>query len=155
MLSLQRLKYGAVGDDFMSFDSDTLKQIYDRTEGKCHLCRKKLAFANYALAGRRGAWEIEHSVPRSKGGTDRLNNLYDACIGCNRSKCDTSTRTIRSKNGFKCAPYSKSKRSENTWIGGTLGAVAAIFLVPPPIRLGVMLLGAVIGAVVGHEAEPD
>ena len=155
MLSLQRLKSGAVGDELMSFDPDTLRQIYDRTEGKCHLCRKKLAFANYALAGSRGAWEIEHSVPRSKGGTDRLNNLYAACIGCNRDKCDSSTSTIRSKNGFKRATYSKSQRSENAWIGGTLGAVAAIFLVPPPIRLGAMLLSAVIGAVLGHEVAPD
>jgi hypothetical protein len=139
----------------MSFDSDPLRRIYDRTEGKCHLCRKKLAFANYALAGGRGAWEIEHSVPRSNGGTDHLNNLYAACISCNRDKSDSSTRTVRSKNGFKRAPYSKSQRSENAWIGGTLGTVAAAFLVPPPIRLGAMLLGAVIGATVGHEVEPD
>lgn len=139
----------------MSFDSNTLRLVYDRTEGKCHLCRKKLAFTNYALAGEKGAWEVEHSVPRSKGGTDRLNNLYAACIGCNRDKSDSSTKTIRSKSGFKRAPYSKSQRSKNAWIGGALGATTAMLLVPPPIRLGAMILSAVIGAAVGREVEPD
>lgn len=31
-------------------------------------------------------WEIDHSIPRSKGGTDHLNNLQPMNVSANRSK---------------------------------------------------------------------
>lgn len=71
----------------MSYTVEQLDLIYQRTSGKCHLCHDPLARSNYARFGERGAWEVEHSVPRARGGTDRLNNLYAAHICCNRSKC--------------------------------------------------------------------
>jgi 5-methylcytosine-specific restriction endonuclease McrA len=37
-------------------------------------------------AGERGVWEVEHSVARAKCGSNHGNNLYAACITCNRSK---------------------------------------------------------------------
>lgn len=79
----------------MEWSDSQLSAIYDRTSGYCHICRKKLAFSNYACSGERGAWEVEHSVPRAAGGTDRLNNLFAACIDCNRSKGACSTRSCR------------------------------------------------------------
>ncbi len=54
----------------MSYNNTVLKQAYERTDGNCHICREKLSFSNYAQPGRRGAWEIDHSVPLSKGGKD-------------------------------------------------------------------------------------
>jgi HNH endonuclease len=45
------------------------------------------------------ACEVEHLIPWSLGGTDHLNNLYPACIPCNRGKGTTSTRTVRAWNG--------------------------------------------------------
>ena len=80
----------------MVFTDDQLDAIYDRTSGYCHICRKKLAFKNYGKLGQRGAWEVEHSRAQAKGGTDRLNNLYPACITCNRRKGTRTTRTLRS-----------------------------------------------------------
>jgi 5-methylcytosine-specific restriction endonuclease McrA len=70
----------------MSYDVEILRRIYDRTEGHCHICGKKLSFANYAISSGRGAWEVEHSVAKATGGTNHLNNLFPACITCNRSK---------------------------------------------------------------------
>jgi 5-methylcytosine-specific restriction endonuclease McrA len=75
-----------------------LRAIYDRTEGQCHNCRKRLTFRNYGLFGKRGAWEIEHSVAQARGGTDHGNNLFAACISCNRSKGDSSSRESLNKS---------------------------------------------------------
>lgn len=77
----------------MGYSIERQREIYERTNGRCHICRKQLAWCNYGVLGTHGAWEVEHSIPRAAGGTDHLNNLYPACIGCNRSKGDGSTRS--------------------------------------------------------------
>jgi len=51
---------------------------------------KKLALTNYGMPREKGAWEIDHSNPVSRGGTNYLRNLVPACISCNRSKEDGS-----------------------------------------------------------------
>src|SRR5262249_4829101 len=40
-------------------DPLTLRRIYQSTRGYCHGCRRKLAFAGFARAGVRGAWDID------------------------------------------------------------------------------------------------
>lgn len=128
----------------MKCDNGRLNAIYDRTGGYCHICHKKLAFQNYACFGRRGAWEIEHSVAHALGGTDRLCNLYAACIHCNRRKQHASTRTARRWNGQTCAPLSAERRrqlkNENAWAGAGLG-----------LLLGLPFggVGAVVGPILG------
>lgn len=74
-----------------SWDDDTVNDVYDRNGGYCWHCGKRLAFSNYGAVGAKGAWEVDHSVPLSRGGTDRLNNLVPACIECNRSKQDLNS----------------------------------------------------------------
>lgn len=138
----------------MGHDATTLKRIYDRTEGRCHLCRKKLSLRNYGLLGRRGAWEVEHSTARTNGGTDHGNNLYAACTVCNRQKGTLSTRAARARNGYKCAPYSKKHRTRNAITGATLGSVALGVLFPQ-YRLLSWVVGAAVGALAGSKAEPD
>ncbi len=83
----------------MAYSYDERELIYDRTSGYCHLCKRKLSFKNYAKPGKKGAWEVEHSQPRAKGGSDRLSNLYAACIPCNRDKGTATTRTARGWHG--------------------------------------------------------
>lgn len=39
--------------------------------------------------------DIDHIVPRNKGGTDELWNLQPMCRHCNRSKSDDTTKTGR------------------------------------------------------------
>lgn len=137
----------------MKYEDEDLKRIFLRTEGNCHICRKKLCFSNHGSAGRRGAWEIEHSLPVSKGGTNHLNNLYAACIDCNRSKSNSTTRTARAEHGYRKAPPSKQQRARNALTGGAIGTLA-MFFVPPQVRLLVAVVGAVTGALIGHNAEP-
>ena len=59
----------------MDYSDEFLDKLFDKTSGKCHICHKVLCFTNFGAIGLRGAWEIEHSVPKSCGGTDHFNNL--------------------------------------------------------------------------------
>tara|TARA_R100001163_G_scaffold57417_1_gene45351 strand:+ start:53 stop:469 length:417 start_codon:yes stop_codon:yes gene_type:complete len=138
----------------MKITQEQKQAIYAKTDGHCHICRKKVALKNYGVLGARGAWEIEHSKAQANGGTHHSNNLYPACISCNRSKGISPTRTARGKHGFKNAPLSKAKRTKNTWFGGAVGAVIgrAVFASAGP--LGVVVGGAV-GAWVGKAFEPE
>ncbi len=74
----------------MSFSKRELKKIFGKTGGRCRYCGKPLSFGNYGrrngVLGVYGRWEVDHSKPQAKGGTDHLNNLYPACPSCNRSK---------------------------------------------------------------------
>jgi 5-methylcytosine-specific restriction endonuclease McrA len=72
----------------MGYTDEELSYIYDKNNGYCWHCGKKLAFINYGRYGRKGAWEVDHSNPLSKGGTDYFRNLVPACVECNRSKGD-------------------------------------------------------------------
>lgn len=139
----------------MAFNEEELNRIYERTSGRCHICHKKLAFKNYGKVGARAAWEVEHSNPQAKGGSNRLNNLYPACISCNRSKGASSTASARAKNGKIRAPLSlekrKEARAENAVAGGALGMIVGGALAGP---VGALVVGCV-GAAIGHKQNPD
>jgi hypothetical protein len=130
------------------FSDETLNEVFDKTDGRCHLCRKQISFSNYGIYGTRGAWHIEHSIPRAKGGTDHFNNLLPACISCNLEKGTTSTKTVRSWNGFISAPLSRTKKEkkhlENIIAGGFLGGCLGVLFGPKWA-----LAGGWIGAIVG------
>jgi HNH endonuclease len=138
----------------MAFTKKELRKIYDRANGKCHICHKKLAFTNYGLMYLKGAWEVEHSNPKSLGGTNRLNNLYPACISCNRSKNNKSTRYARAKHGKTRAPLSKDKRKiakrDGAITGGIIGGLIGSIGGPWGVAVG-----ATIGAKLGHDKDPD
>jgi 5-methylcytosine-specific restriction endonuclease McrA len=135
-------------------DDKTLSRIYDRTSGYCHICGKKMSFTNYALPGRKGAWEIEHSVPRSKGGTDHANNLFGAHIACNRDKSDHTTQTARNWHGRKRAPLSRAQRkdaqSSNTIGGAVIGGLIGLAGGPAGV-----IAGSLIGAGIGSSMKPE
>lgn len=138
----------------MGFTNDELNDIFDRTDGRCHLCHKKLVFKNYGHLSGRGVWEVEHSNPKANGGTNRLNNLYPACIKCNRSKGAGSTKTARAKNGKTRAPMSAAKKESakrsnaalGALIGGALGSLAG---------KKEAVAGAIVGAILGHSQNPE
>ncbi|MYI68551.1 MAG: hypothetical protein F4103_07330 [Boseongicola sp. SB0673_bin_14] len=54
-------------------------RLYGEQEGVCNGCDTHFPFR---------VMEVDHMLPRSKGGTDRLDNLQLLCSGCNRSKGD-------------------------------------------------------------------
>lgn len=139
----------------MAFDRGDLRRIFDRTDGRCHLCGKRLCFNNYGRFGRRAAWEVEHSVARASGGSDHLNNLFAACITCNREKGTLTTRTARGHNGRSAAPLSVDRkrkiRNGNTAAGVSIGVLVGGFVGGPPGAV----LGALVGGGIGHSIDPD
>lgn len=138
----------------MRVDEDRRRRTFERTHGRCHICRSALHWGSYGRVGKPGAWEVDHSRPRAKGGTDHGNNLYPACITCNRSKQARSTRSARSGQGYRTAPKSRTARS-NAAIGwGLLGSAVGALLVPPPFRLVAGLIGAAAGVSIGRADDP-
>ncbi len=81
----------------MPFDEDTVNRVYDKTNGYCAYCRKKLAFSNYGVRGAKGSWHIDHSRSKSNGGSDYLRNLVPACINCNMDKSDRNGSHYKKK----------------------------------------------------------
>lgn len=134
-------------------NKERLKKIFDRTTGKCHLCHKKLAFKNYGIVRSRGAWEVDHSAPSSKGGSNHMNNLFAACVSCNRSKGNRSNKSVRVRNGVRKAPMSSTQRHRavRSNIFGSMATGALIgFRFFGPIG-GVM--GGAAGAFVGSNIK--
>jgi len=85
----------------MGYDIDKLNAIYDKTGGYCHLCDKKLSFTNHGKHGAKGAWHVDHSKPKAKGGTNHMNNLFPSCIPCNIEKGTLHKTTIRRRKGYQ------------------------------------------------------
>jgi len=139
----------------MAYTKEQLDWIYRCTSGYCHLCQKKLSRKNYGRTGERGSWHVDHSVPRSKGGTDHLNNLKPACIACNLDKSNKTTQTARSWSGKARAPLSPEKRKQakaGNGILGALGGGAVGFAVGGPVGA---VIGALTGGSLGASANPD
>ena len=76
----------------MPYSDIELNYIFNKTGGRCYHCRKKLAWINYGAVGAKGAWEVDHSKAKARGGTDYFRNLVPSCIQCNRSKGNLSSR---------------------------------------------------------------
>ena len=48
----------------MVYDNDDLRKTYNRTNGKCHICWKKLSFNNYgSFWYRKRCWRISRNSP--------------------------------------------------------------------------------------------
>jgi len=141
----------------MPYSDEKLDAIFTRTHGNCHICGKTLSWSNYGRFGFRGCWEVEHSVARALGGhPHHLNNLYAACIPCNRLKGCMSTRWARAYHGRTRAPLSaakKAERRENNSAGLGLLFVGGAMLGGLP-AMGAVLFG-LVGAAVGYSLEPD
>ena len=83
------------------FTQEDLNTIYDKTDGHCNLCGKKLSFVNYGKLSGRAPWEVDHGNPVSKGGTNYLRNLNPICPSCNRSKGAKRRRPYREKSALE------------------------------------------------------
>jgi hypothetical protein len=128
----------------MNNDQERLLRIFNKTDGRCHLSGRRLSFKNYGKAGRRGAWEVDHSRAQTNGGSHHLNNLYPASITANRSKQARSTRSARGDWGQTRAPLSKAaqerKSEANGWKFMAAGALLGLRFGP---------VGALFGGVAG------
>jgi 5-methylcytosine-specific restriction endonuclease McrA len=54
--------------------------VWATTGGRCIYCCRLVDFSGLE------AFHVDHFIPRSAGGSDRLENLVPACSSCNLSK---------------------------------------------------------------------
>jgi ATP adenylyltransferase len=62
-------------------------QVLSRAQGRCELC---------GISKDEKALDVDHIVPRSKGGADDVTNLQALCYTCNRQKRNTDDTDFRS-----------------------------------------------------------
>ena len=65
-------------------------ELYGRQEGKCAGCQTLFEFRNL---------EVDHIIPRSRGGQDNEENLQLLCSFCNRTKGDRPMEYLLAKLG--------------------------------------------------------
>ncbi len=75
-----------------SISKNKRHRIASKTDGRCFYC------------GDIGA-DIDHVIPKSKGGTNDISNLVIACKSCNRSKKDKSLDDFRYSEALKKTKY--------------------------------------------------
>jgi 5-methylcytosine-specific restriction endonuclease McrA len=138
----------------MKFTEQQLQRIYRRTSGYCHICHKKLAYGNYGKFGHRGAWEVDHSNCQANDGGHHGNNLFAACISCNRRKSDSTTAVARRRHNKVRAPLSRSKRKaakfENGIAGAIVGGAVGAIFGPPGVAIG-----SIVGGCIAANQNPD
>lgn len=59
------------------YSAEQRKIIYQRANGRCKLCGRKIELNNFSL---------DHVIPLSMGGADSMTNLQATCRGCNFQK---------------------------------------------------------------------
>lgn len=65
-------------------------QVFDRDDFRCVACGKS-AHDGVLL-------HVDHIIPRSKGGTNTIDNYQTLCNECNLGKSNKSTRDLRKKS---------------------------------------------------------
>lgn len=137
------------------YTQEELREIFAKANGRCHLCGKRLAFANYNAHGARGAWEVDHSKPLAEWGTDHLNNLYPAHTSCNRKKQARSTRSVRREHGRTRAPMSAAAIDRAKLKQAAAGALACGLVgvrLAGPVGFWVGLIG---GGIAAYAFDPE
>lgn len=75
--TVQARQAGSGGD--MTQRAQLRVRVREKTEGRCYHC-------SHALSAR---WEIDHLLPRSRGGRHTFANMVPSCVPCNQQKSDT------------------------------------------------------------------
>jgi hypothetical protein len=112
-------------DDASRRDPLPLRRIYESTRGYCHGCRRKLAFAGFARAGVRGAWDVDGRA------------LRPACRAC---LVAPPRRAPRGADAVAAAP-APAESCRFTVLGALLGALLA------------GALGALLGGLLGARVD--
>ena len=74
----------------MGFTIDKREKILEKSNGVCHYCGVDLR-ANHIVANgerKKKLMTVDHVIPKSKGGSNRLYNLVASCYKCNHDKED-------------------------------------------------------------------
>lgn len=94
------------------------QRVLEKTAGACYHCSAKLG----------DVWEIDHLLPRSKGGRHTFANLVPSCVRCNQDKSDTMP------DDWESLGRSPSRRhGEYQSDGSTTTSTTAVIGTPPVV----------------------
>lgn len=74
------------------FNWSTVRAVFKKTGGKCFYCGCVLPedTDDYDEQGlvvmSTRNWHIDHATPRSRGGSNKIDNLFPSCCSCNLAK---------------------------------------------------------------------
>ena len=71
-----------LNDTSDGYTTEDIKRLREQQSNECYYCGVKMNDINYDPA----QWTIEHKIPRTKGGTNTLDNIVIACSKCNHRK---------------------------------------------------------------------
>ena len=89
----------------MRYTFSKLRNIFGKTDGKCRCCGKRLVFENHSTSRDPNGWEVDHDIPKSRGGTNRVDNLWPMCVNCNWRKSSLTWDEFK-----KHCPAAQSRR---------------------------------------------
>lgn len=69
--------------------------VWKRDKWRCRYCGENLLGTGQAT--------VDHVIPKSKGGSNRMANLVTACVPCNQAKADKLPGEIQSNPAMKAA----------------------------------------------------
>jgi 5-methylcytosine-specific restriction endonuclease McrA len=71
---------------------DRLRRIIAKDEPPCHLCGESI---DYSLPhSHPRSFQVDHVLPRARGGSDTLDNSAASHRSCNRSKSDRLSASV-------------------------------------------------------------
>ena len=80
------------------FNSNQLKEIFERTNGHCHFCGDPLILEKYGLKNLKdldGVWEADHIIQKAKKGQKSAENCLPACYRCNHLRWHRAGSDLR------------------------------------------------------------
>ena len=99
-----------------SIGTPDLEALYWKQQGQCSYCNDPLC----------GVADLEHLIPRSRGGQHTLENLVWACPSCNGSKKDKTEEEFRRELRARPKHYARKRaraRALRTFPGSYLTAL--------------------------------
>ena len=125
-----------------------LVKIFKKTEGCCHVCKKKIDFKLYAKLHHKNGWQIvDRSRTEASGGNSAITNLWPV-----HAQCKLGQRTGKSRNARKAQEYSHSstekriQKDRREIVGGLVGGTLGLAAGPAGV-----VAGAALGVEIGRK----
>ena len=79
------------------FTNGKIEKLYNMFDGKCAYCGSQIEMKSF---------QVDHIIPRSRGGDNKIENLHPCCKECNEAKGKVSIQGFRDRIFSYRATYS-------------------------------------------------